>query len=177
MKASGSPCPLDQIFICFKRSSILRSFVLEICKEVLRRKPIQKSWQRATIILIYEKGDKSDLSNFRPIALEPVMFELYRVFEFLHKNKYIETSIQKGFTPGLRGTFEHIANMSHIINVKRRRQRSVPITLIDLKNAFGEVHHNLKAQWQIWDILQGASSLGVKFKRKILAWYNELLLS
>ena len=31
----------------------------------------------------------------------------------------------------------------------------------------------LKAQWQIWDILQGASSLGVKFTRKILAWYDK----
>ena len=30
MKASGSPCPFDQIsIICFKRCSILRSFVLE----------------------------------------------------------------------------------------------------------------------------------------------------
>ena len=32
---------------------------------------------------------------------------------------------------------------------------------------------SLKAQWQIWDILQGASSLGVKFTRKILAWYDK----
>ena len=30
----------------------------------------------------------------------------------------------------------------------------------------------LKAQ-QIWDILQGASSLGVKFTRKILSWYGK----
>ena len=151
MKASGSPCPLDQISIlCFKRSSILRSsFVLEICKEVLRRKSIPKSWQRAATILIYKKGDKSDPSNFRPITLEPVILKIFtsflrdRVFEFLQKNKNIETSIQKGFTPGLRGTFESIANMAHIINDARRRQRSVPITLIDLQNACSEVHHNL----------------------------------
>ena len=31
----------------------------------------------------------------------------------------------------------------------------------------------LKEQWQILDILQGASSLGVKFTRKILAWYDK----
>ena len=66
-----------------------------------------------------------------------------RMSEFLHNNKYIETFIQKRFTPGLNGTFEHIANMSHIINDTRRRQRSVTITLIDLQNAFGEVHHSL----------------------------------
>ena len=33
--------------------------------------------------------------------------------------------------------------MSHIINDACCRQRSVTITLIDLQNAFGEVHHNL----------------------------------
>ena len=43
MKTSGSPCPLDQIpIICFRKCSILRSFDLEICKEVLRRKSIPK---------------------------------------------------------------------------------------------------------------------------------------
>ena len=67
MKASGSPCPLDQIsIICFKRYSILQSFVLKICKEVLRQKSILKSQQQAAIILIYKKGDKSDPPNFRP---------------------------------------------------------------------------------------------------------------
>ena len=66
-----------------------------------------------------------------------------RMFEFLHNNKYIENSIQKGFTPGLSGTFEHIANMSHIINDARRRHRSVTITSIDLQNAFSKVYHNV----------------------------------
>ena len=65
------------------------------------------------------------------------------MFKVLQKNKYVETSIQKRLTPGFSGTFEHITNMSHIINDARRRQRSVTITLIDLQNAFGEVHHNL----------------------------------
>ena len=33
--------------------------------------------------------------------------------------------------------------MAYIINQARIRQRSLIITLLDLKNAFGEVHHNL----------------------------------
>ena len=45
--------------------------------------------------------------------------------------------------PKLSGTYEHTAQMSHIINKARIKQRSVVITLLDLKNAFGEVHHNL----------------------------------
>ena len=33
--------------------------------------------------------------------------------------------------------------MAHLLNTARRKQRSLVIALIDLKNAFGEVHHNL----------------------------------
>ena len=70
--------------------------------------------------------------------MESVLLKIFtsllkdEVFEFLHNNKYIETSIQKGLAPGLSDTFEHIANMSHIINDTRRGQSSVTITLIDM---------------------------------------------
>ena len=33
--------------------------------------------------------------------------------------------------------------MANIINKARTKQRSVVITLLDVKNAFGELHHNL----------------------------------
>ena len=33
--------------------------------------------------------------------------------------------------------------MSHLINHARQKQRSLVVTVIDLKNAFGEVHHEL----------------------------------
>ena len=41
------------------------------------------------------------------------------------------------------GRCEHTAQMADIINKARTKQRSLVITLLDLKNAFGEVHHNL----------------------------------
>ena len=65
------------------------------------------------------------------------------MFSFLKANNFIEHNIQKGFTPNLAGTFEHTAQMTNIINQARIKQRSVVITLVDLRNAFGEVHHNL----------------------------------
>ena len=62
------------------------------------------------------------------------------MFAFLSVNGYIEHRIQKGFMPKLSGMYEHTAQMSHIINKARIKQRSVVITLLDLKNAFGENH-------------------------------------
>ena len=51
--------------------------------------------------------------------------------------------MQKGFLPKLSGTFEHIAQLANVINTARTKQGSLVVTLLNLKNAFGEVHHNL----------------------------------
>ena len=104
---------------------------------------------KACTILIHKKGDSDTPENFRPITLEPVTLKIFtsllrnRMYEFLLKNSYVESHYQKGFTPGLSGTFEHITEMSDLINHARNKQRSLTVTLIDLRNAFGEVNHAL----------------------------------
>ena len=86
--------------------------------------------------------------NFRPITLEPTTLKIFtsiirdQIYEFLLKNKYIECHYQKGFTPGMSGTFEHISEMENMIN-QSRLKRSLVITLIDLRNAFGTVNLHL----------------------------------
>ena len=150
MKSSGSPCPLDQIsIICFKRCPYLRSYLADPIHETWRSGTVPTEWKRACTILIHKKGNTNDPSNFRPITLESVPLKVFTsclrnaIYSFLTSNNFIEHNIQKGFTPNLSGTLEHTAQMADIINKARIRQRPVVITLLDLKNAFGEVHHNL----------------------------------
>ena len=69
------------------------------------------------------------------------MFEGY--LNFFKENNYIEHNLQKCFIPKLSGTFEHTAPMGHIMDKARLKQLSLIVTLLDLKNAFGKVHHNL----------------------------------
>ena len=59
------------------------------------------------------------------------------------ENNYIKTHIQKGFTPGMSWTFEHTAHVAHFIRQEKRNQRSLVVMLLDLRNSFGEIHHNL----------------------------------
>ena len=150
MKASGSPCPIDRIsIIVFKRCPYLRTYMTDLISKIIETKVIPKLWCKAATVLIYKKGDKNDPSNFRPITLENICLKLLtsfirdRLYHFLMANKYIETNFQKGFTPKMSGTWEHIAQLSYLINQSRKKQRSITITLLDLKNAFGEVSHNL----------------------------------
>ena len=66
-----------------------------------------------------------------------------RIYSYLVANNYINTELQKGFWSNISGTVEHTEMMTHLINHARSKQRSLTISLIDLRNAFGEVHHDL----------------------------------
>ena len=150
MKASGSPCPLDQIsVIAFKRCPYLRTYLTDIIRSVWSSGEVPSEWKKACTILVHKKGDTADPANFRPITLESVPLKIFTsclrnsLYQFLLENNYIESKIQKGFTPKISGTLEHTSQMANAINKARIKQRSLIITLLDLKNAFGEVHHNL----------------------------------
>ena len=121
MKGSSSPCPIDQVsIICFKRCPYLRSYIPAVCSNVLASQHIPSPWRRATTILLHKQGDTDDPANFRPITLQPTTLKIFtsflrmRTFTFLVNNGYSECHIQKGFIPGLSGTFEHIASMEFL---------------------------------------------------------------
>ena len=100
-------------------------------------------------MLIYKKGDTNDPSNFRPITLQPVFYKVLSsvirnwIYAYLEENKFVDKRIQKGFWPTLDGVFEHTQMLTQLLNEARRHQRSIIVTLLDLRNAFGEVNHKL----------------------------------
>ena len=67
-----------------------------------------RCWKYAFTILICKKKSNTEPSNFRPNTLQPVLVKIYssllirnRIYEFLVKNDFIETRIQKGFWKGI----------------------------------------------------------------------------
>ena len=66
-----------------------------------------------------------------------------RIFTFVVENNYVETNIQKGFWSNISGTIEHTELLTNYLKQAKSKQRQLVVTLFDLKNAFGEVHHNL----------------------------------
>ena len=139
-----------QIFvISLKRCPYLRTYLTEIIQTSWFSGAVPSEWKIACTILIHKKDETDHPANFRPITLESVPLKVFtsclrnKIFAFLSENNYIEHNIQKGFTPKVSGSIEHAAHMAHIINTARTKQWSLVITLLDLKNAFGELHHNL----------------------------------
>jgi len=145
MKASGSPCPLDQIsLICFKRCPYLRSVITWLICSIWKSGNIPHKWKKACTILVHKKGDKDDPANFRPITLESVPLKICTsclrdsIFSFLSQNHLIEQKIQKGFTHRVSGVLGHTSMMAYLINKTGVKQRSATITLLDLKMHSGK---------------------------------------
>ena len=59
------------------------------------------------------------------------------------KNKFIEANLEKGFWSKIFGCVEPTELLLYIINHARLKQRRVIITLLDLKNDFEKIDHNV----------------------------------
>ena len=116
---------------------------------MLEFRKIPNCWKKGITILIHKKGDQSDPSNFRPITLQFIPYKIFSslirnlIFKFLDENGFLDKKIQKGFWPRIDGVAEHTNVLTHLLREAKRHQRSIVVTLLDLKNAFGEVSHKL----------------------------------
>ena len=81
MKASGSPCLLDQIsIISFKRCAYIRTYLTELVRAVWQSGSIPSEWKKVCTILIHKKAtqafpqisDQSHLNLYRLKYLRPV---------------------------------------------------------------------------------------------------------
>ena len=150
MKNKSSPCPLDQIpIIAFKKCPILRTFLHKLLYSSWSQSDIPSIWGWGLTILIYKKGSSDNPENFRPITLQPVGYKILssiirsRITTFLTVNKFVNTTIQKGFWPKSNGVTEHTSILTHLIEDTKRHHGSLVVAVLDLRNAFGVISHDL----------------------------------
>ena len=121
--------------IAFKRSPYLRSYLTKLIEVIWRTNTTPPQWKGAFTILFHKKDSTVDLSNFKLITSQSIPLNVFtsalrnKVFVFLMKNNYIETSVQRGFMPGMSRSFEHAAHLAHLILQAKRNQISLVVTL------------------------------------------------
>ena len=149
-RRGASAGPMDQLsIIILQKCPMARTILHLIICECWRSRRIPECWKRSATILIYKKGDTSDPGNFRPITLQAVWYKILaslmktRLYAFLDSNDYLDKKKQKGFWPKQDGVDEHTEMLTHIMRDSKKHSRGLVVTLLDLKNAFGEVNHNL----------------------------------
>lgn len=100
-------------------------------------------------VLEYKKDSNEEPSTCRPINLQPILpskvfnsVPRNRIYDFCYKSKHIDSNPRKGFGDDISGYKERTESLTHVINQEWKMQRSLIITFLDLKNAFGEVSHD-----------------------------------
>ena len=89
--------------------------------KVLASKAPPPSWGESVVKLVHKKGDTSEPSNFRMIALSGCIGKTYhlilaeRLTTYLTINKFVDPTLQKAFLPGINGTIEHNIVMEELI--------------------------------------------------------------
>ena len=109
----------------------------------------QDGWETSKSILIFKRGDASTMENFRRIGLSNVMGKVYNALvsrdltAYLTSNGIIDSTLQKAFIPGIDGSREHTTVLSEIVKNARFARKTLHLTSLDLRDAFGSTAHSL----------------------------------
>lgn len=96
--------------------------------------------------MVYEKGDRGDLANWRPLTLGPTVAKLYagaladRLTKWASGNG-VMSPMQKGFLR-YEGCLEHNFVLQATIDECRRKGEEIWVEWLDLAYAFGSVPHS-----------------------------------
>lgn len=63
--------------------------------------------------------------------------------EFLLRNTYIDTSVQKGGVPKMPGCVEHTGVVTQLLREAREGKGDLAVLWLDLANAYGSIPHRL----------------------------------
>lgn len=145
-KALGPDKISNEILMASKEH--LTPILCNLFNEIVQSETIPTQWTESTIILLYKKGDKYDMSNYRPISLMSNIYKTFskvilnRLTKILDENQPRE---QAGFRSGY-SVLDHIHTVRQLF--EKRKEYNLPLycSFVDYKKAFDSLEH--KAIWE-----------------------------
>ena len=104
-------------------------------------------WKTARVTPVFKKGVKSDLNNYRPISVIPVVSKGFeknvydQLYQYLNDHKLL-SSCQSGFR-SLHSTLTALLEETNSWSVNRDNGFLNGVVFIDLKKAFDTIDHEI----------------------------------
>jgi hypothetical protein len=114
-------------------------------KHCYKQKQIPASWKTSLTVLLYKKGNSSQLTNHRPIALANIIYKLCTstltsILSAYGERHQILHDSQEGFRAE-RSTSRQIQILIAALEDARLTTQDIYILYIDFKNVFGSIDH------------------------------------
>lgn len=137
---------------------------------ILEQEAIPQQWKTAKIILLYKKGNKYDIENYRPISLCSTMSKVFTSILKQRLTKRIMECIdeeQAGFRKGF-STIDQIQTVNQIIEKANEYNFSLYLCFLDFRKAFDGIIHS--------EIFKALRSIGIedKYIKIITELYKEM---
>ncbi len=147
-RSSSAPGPSRVPYRVYKQCPKLLVRLWKILKVLWQRGKVASQWRSAKGIWIPKEENASTIEQFRIISLLCVAGKIFkilsqRLMEFLLKNRYIDTSVQKGGVPGVPGCLEHTGVVSQLIWEAKETRGDLAVLWLDLTNAYWLIPHKL----------------------------------
>ena len=104
-------------------------------------------WKMARVTPVFKKGEKSDLNNYRPISVIPVVSKVFekivydQLYQYLNDNQLL-SSCQSGFR-SLHSTLTALLEATNSWSVNIDNGFLNGVVFIDLKKAFNTIDHEI----------------------------------
>ncbi|XP_015259791.1 PREDICTED: uncharacterized protein LOC107104322 [Cyprinodon variegatus] len=174
-RTSAAPGPSGVPYKVYKHCPRLLERLWRLIRVVWRRGKVAQQWRHSEGVWIPKEENASDITQFRTISLLSVEGKIFfkilanRLSEYLLRNSYIDTSVQKGGVQGMPGCLEHTGVITQLIREARENRGDLAVLWLDLANAYGSIPHKLvskalttyhvpeKITELIWDYYSGFS--------------------
>lgn len=140
---NSSPGPNGVPYLVYKRCPKLLHRLWKILRVIWRRGTVARQWRSAEGVWVLKEEKSTTIEQFRTISLLNVEGKIFfsilshRLSDYLLKNKYIDSSVQKGGIPGVPGCLEHSGVVTQLIREAREGKGDLAVLWLDLANASG----------------------------------------
>ena len=124
--------------------NVLIPHITSFFNTILHTGQIPLEMCHSNIILLHKKGDKADISNYRPISL---ISHLYKLFIKIIENRNASTldlhqpPEQAGFRPHF-STTDHLYTINQVIEKYNEFNKPLYLAFVDYAKAFDSIHHH-----------------------------------
>ncbi len=116
----------------------------EIFNKILEQGKIPEKWKKSDISLIFKKGDRHNINNYRPISLIPTLAKILPKLIDLrvrHNINEADSKEQAGFKKNF-STTDHLHTINLLLEKGKECQIPLHFVFIDYSKAFDSIEHN-----------------------------------
>lgn len=141
-RASTAPWQSEVPYKVYIHCPRLLKRLWRVIRIVWWRGKVAKQWRHAEDVWIPKEENANDITQFRTISLLSIEGKVFfkildnRLMEYLIRNSFIDTPMEKGGVPGMPGSVEHTGVVTQLIREARENRGDLSVIWLDLANIY-----------------------------------------